>query len=323
MQNCRDNIMMIMKPKLTAHEQIVHLKDKGILFNIMDEKEAEEYLKNKNNYFKLASYRKNYQKYPSGKNKGKYLNLEFAYLVDLAVIDMKLRYQIICMALDIEHHAKIELLQKVEENQLEDGYQIVNDYEKALSAISDDQIIRFEGELSRNQNNLYCGAIYQKYAGNFPIWALLEIISFGRLVNFYKYCAERFNDGAMLDNFYRLLKCKEIRNASAHSSCILNDLRSTTFTHKTNSAVTHELMKIKGMKPNFRSLKMGNERIQEIVTLLYVHKVMVNSQGLHKTESEGLHKVIDRMYKHIDYYKDNAHISGTFDFLKMVVDNWF
>ena len=29
-----------------------------------------------------------------------------------------------------------------------------------------------------------------------------------------------------------------------------------------------------------------------------------------------------RMYKHIDYYKDNPQIKNTFDFLKIVIDNW-
>ena len=102
--------MTIKKPKLSLDEQIEHLKDKGILFNIMDESDAKKYLEQNNNYFKLTAYRKNYNKHPDGKNKGKYINLEFAYLVDMAIIDMRLRYQIVHMALDIEHHAKLQLL---------------------------------------------------------------------------------------------------------------------------------------------------------------------------------------------------------------------
>ena len=92
--------MTIKKPKLSLDEQIEHLKDKGILFNIMDESDAKKYLEQNNNYFKLTAYRKNYNKHPDGKNKGKYINLEFAYLVDMAIIDMRLRYQIVHMALD-------------------------------------------------------------------------------------------------------------------------------------------------------------------------------------------------------------------------------
>lgn len=50
--------MTIKKPKLSLDEQIEHLKDKGILFNIMDESDAKKYLEQNNNYFKLTAYRK-------------------------------------------------------------------------------------------------------------------------------------------------------------------------------------------------------------------------------------------------------------------------
>jgi len=52
---------------------------KGIRFNIADEKSAKEFLINNNYYFKVKSYAKNYAKHLNGKNKGKYINLEFAY----------------------------------------------------------------------------------------------------------------------------------------------------------------------------------------------------------------------------------------------------
>ena len=41
--------MTIKKPKLSLDEQIEHLKDKGILFNIMDESDAKKYLEQNNN----------------------------------------------------------------------------------------------------------------------------------------------------------------------------------------------------------------------------------------------------------------------------------
>lgn len=46
------------KPRLSLDEQIQHLKDKGILFNIMDEDSSKQYLKYNNNYYKLTSFRK-------------------------------------------------------------------------------------------------------------------------------------------------------------------------------------------------------------------------------------------------------------------------
>ena len=311
--------MNVKKPKLSIDEQIEHLKGKGVLFNIMDETAAKDYLVQHNNYFKLTAYRKNYDKHSAGENSDKYINLEFAYLVDIAVIDMYLRYRIVHMALDIEHHTKLQLLRKMDECN-EDGYQIVEDY---LNSLSESQKNKCTSEINRNKGNIYCGGIVNKYHSSYPIWAFIEIIPFGRLVSFYGFCADRFSDSDMKDNFYRLLTCKEIRNASAHSNCILNDLKARTAAHRTNSAVTKALMTIPGMNSNFRKNRMSNARIQQIVTLFYMHKTMVESDGIIESESKELHKIIERIHKHYSYYDTNPIIKGTFDFLKFIVDSWF
>lgn len=311
--------MEIVKTKLSLDGQIEHLKEKGVLFNIMDEAEARDYLGQHNNYFKLTAYRKNYDKHPVGENKDKYINLEFAYLVDIAVIDMQLRYRIVHMALDLEHHTKLQLLRKMDEYN-EDGYQVVQDY---IDSLDETQRKIFDSEINRNKGNIYCGDIIAKYEGAFPIWAFIEIVPFGRLVAFYGFCADRFSDKSMKDTFYRLLTCKEIRNASAHSNCILNNLKAKTAAHSTNAAVTSELMKIKGMNTNFRKNRMSNARIQQVVTLLYTHKDMVESEGIKRSESEDLKKIMERIDKNYDYYNTNPMIKGTFDFLKLVVDSWF
>ena len=311
--------MEIVKPKLSLDGQIEYLKEKGVLFNIMDEAEARDYLGQHNNYFKLTAYRKNYDKHPAGENKDKYINLEFAYLVDIAVIDMQLRYRIVHMALDLEHHTKLQLLRKMDKYN-EDGYQVVQDY---IDSLDEKQRKIFDSEINRNKGNIYCGDIIVKYEVAFPIWAFIEIVPFGRLVAFYGFCADRFSDKSMKDTFYRLLTCKEIRNASAHSNCILNNLKAKTAAHSTNAAVTSELMKIKGMNTNFRKNRMSNARIQQVVTLLYTHKDMVESEGIKRSESEDLKKIMERIDKNYDYYNTNPMIKGTFDFLKLVVDSWF
>ena len=307
------------KPRLSLDEQIQHLKDKGILFNIMDEDSAKQYLKYNNNYYKLTTFRKNYDKHPGGENEGKYINLEFAYLVDMSIIDMRLRYRIVEMALDIEHHTKLQLLRKIDEYD-EDGYQIVRDY---INSLDDSHKNNFESEINRNRRGIYCRDIIEKYEGNYPVWAFIEIISFGKLVGFYHYCANRFSDKEMKYDYYGLLTCKKIRNASAHSNCILNDLRSHIAEHRTKKDITEELMNIPHMNSNFRKNRMSNERIQQIITLLYMHKKMVRSEGVALYESGELKKLIRRIDRNSNYYKTNKLIQGTFKFLGLVVDSWF
>ncbi len=82
-------------------------------------------------------------------------------------------------------------------------------------------------------------------------------------------------------------------------------------------------MMINDMNSNFRRNRMSNARIQQLVTLFYMHRTMVESDGIKKSESEEIQKVMKRIDRNYDYYSTNPMIKGTFDFLKMVVDNWF
>lgn len=59
---------MELKPKFTPNELVSKLKSKGVSFYNVSDEEAAEHLKDHNNYFRLASYRKNYDKHDSGKN---------------------------------------------------------------------------------------------------------------------------------------------------------------------------------------------------------------------------------------------------------------
>ena len=83
-----------MKEKLTVEQQIQHMKSKGVQFNIVSEEEATSYLTSNTYYFKIKAYAKNYDKYRTTEKAGQYVNLEFAYLKDLAIIDMLLRHYI-------------------------------------------------------------------------------------------------------------------------------------------------------------------------------------------------------------------------------------
>ena len=223
------------------------------------------------------------------------------------------------MALDIEHHAKLQLLRKLDEYD-EDGYQIVQDY---INSLTERQKKIYDGEIERCRRSIYCSGIIEKYDDAYPVWAFVEIITLGRFVDFYGFCAKRFTDRDMMDNYYNLLTCKKIRNASAHNNCILNDLKARTSTNVTNASITAKLMTIQGMNMNFRKNRMSNARIQQIVILFYLHKTMVESDGIRKAAEDELQKLMGRVNKHQEYYLSNSMISSTFNFLKLVVDNWF
>jgi len=52
------------KPKMTSAQLVAKMRDeKNIAFDIMDERSAELYLREHNNYFRTVAYRKNFSKY--------------------------------------------------------------------------------------------------------------------------------------------------------------------------------------------------------------------------------------------------------------------
>ena len=164
---------------LSMEEQINYLKTKGVGFSLMSENAAREYLARENNYFRVTAYRKNYPKHPAGARKGQYVQLEFAYLVDIAGIDALLGDVILAMALDIERQVGQQIV-RLAESHGEDGYEIVDDFVVAMQ--SDERHI-FENELARNRSNIYCRDLVRKYDQKLPVWALVEVIPFGRLLS--------------------------------------------------------------------------------------------------------------------------------------------
>lgn len=309
----------LLKPQLTVEQQIQHLEAKGIKFTIFSKDAATKYLTENNNYFKLTSYRKSFAKHPDGKLINQYIDLDFELLKDLAIIDMRIRYSLLHMALDIEHFSKVRLLKFIENSQ-EDGYQIVEAY---IESLSQEQCTIFRKELERVNGNPYCGDIISKYNNELPVWAFVEIITLGRFISFYRFCAHTiFNNKKLINEFYLLSTVKDIRNATAHNNCVINNLYSKTSTYTTSYEVTNALRSI-GISKDICDRKMSNARVQQIVTLLYSHKLFVTSSGVYTHQCEVLQDTITRMFRNIKYYTTNETITTNFDFLKKVVDNWY
>lgn len=237
----------------------------------------------------------------------------------MAIIDMKLRYVLIRLALDIEHYAKMNILRQIEYSE-EDGYSICDDF---MESLEEKQRIMLEGEIARNRNTIYCGDLFEKYPKHFPVWVFLELIPFGRMLSFYGFCAKRFDSRDMKTQYFMLLACKDVRNAAAHSSCIINDLHVNTQQREPQYKVMNLLSRIITITKDSREKRMSNARIQEIVTLLYVHNDMVTSKGVHNKAVNLLNDFKNRMMEHIDYYDSNDLIIVNFNFLKTVIDKWY
>lgn len=301
--------------------QVEHLANKGIAFCLMNREEAIAYLRSNNNFFKIYSYRKNFAK---DVKQERYLFLDFAYLVDLAIIDMYLRFMILKLSLNIEHFAKVKLLRYITDSEREDGYSIVSDY---LASLPDAPRTHLDQELSRNAESPYCADVYEKYKDCLPAWAFVEIIPFGSFLSFYKFCAERITidcpkeHSVLLDDFYLMLSVKRIRNAAAHNSCIINDLRAKSNPIRANYRLTRALREL-GIGSRSTQKKLSNLRIMQILNCLYTHKMIVPSAGVQHCIACEMHDFSRRLFSHY-LYDDNLLIKSSFDLLSTAIDKWY
>lgn len=99
------------RPLIDAAQQVRHLKDRGVRFELTDEREAEMFLRESNFFFKVEAFAKSFSRYtnPDSEHFGSYINLDFAYLAELTRLDHHLRETVLSLTLDVEHSMKVEL----------------------------------------------------------------------------------------------------------------------------------------------------------------------------------------------------------------------
>jgi hypothetical protein len=156
-----------------------------------------------------------------------------------------------------------------------------------------------------------------------PIWVLLEVGSFGTLVDFYRFCAKRWNDRKMIHEHYQLKQVKAIRNSTAHSSCIINGFGTHELTPVKLDWGVSEALARTGIGKRSRKLRMKNPRMQQIVTLLYTYKEFVSDEAALSSTKENITALFERIDKTTHYYRKNSLIISSFNFLNRLFDNWF
>ena len=290
------------KPKLDYEAQIKKLKSLGILFNETTEEEAKEILKNKTYFFKLIDFRKNIKKDSSGN-----YNFEFSALSDLATLDMRLRYTLLPMCLDIEHSLKTDILKKITEDVNEDGYTIVQDFvnnhngdlEKIFSCVT-----KRDGTIIPS---------FQKYYNDPPIWVCLELMSFGQFSAFVEFYSERTNDSELRKAGKFIKFAKNIRNKCAHSQPILLNLNP-----RKHFTVESELKKIgRKQKLSYKNLKVL--AIIDILSLLVLHSKYC-SKGIKDNRKKDLLTFKQRKNRYFHHYRNVPSLSFFFLSLNKMID---
>lgn len=297
----------IIKKIKTTDQLIEHIKGKNITFNHITEKEAKKVLRQLNYYYKLASYRKNFIE----DKDGKYINLDFGYLTDLAAIDTKLRQYLLSLCLDIEHDVKVLLLDQIS-NFLpkEDGYQIVQDFRNG-SVYGYKQ---YNLTIKNLETNQYLKVMSKKYAQKPPVWVFLETTSFGGLTGFMEYFCHNRKHTRKLNTISSLLKyCKNMRNACAHNTPILVNLFTNSDRLKKRSRELQGIASDVGIDNKDTYF----EKMVDLISVFYLHKLLQSKRSGNFQYSEG-EKVIKRFNRHNWYFEQTKLVKFMHDFKLLV-----
>lgn len=290
------------------------MKYKGIKFKEISEEEAKIFLNNNNYYMKLASYRANYVKCQSGEREGKYQNLDFAYLKELSTLDMYLRYMIMEMALDIEHAIKVKIIRDVADNPEEDGYNIMK---KFLEKNNNINILK---KIKSHKSGEYCKDLIEKYYPYFPVWVFVELISFGDLLYFTSFYENEYNIKIINNTFMNIVR--DLRNASAHSNCILNKMTERIdSTKQINSEISEFVKRMSDVSKQSRKNNLNYKFTYNFICLLYVYDSLMSDAVKQKRYKQIIEFMDGRVKKNKNYFLSNSKIVGVYNFNKKVVDN--
>lgn len=303
-----------MKQLLSIDELIQHMKNRGITFNEISENDAKQFLQNNNYYMKLAAYRANYDKCDTGKRQGQYKKLDFGYLKELSTIDMYLRYIVMDMCLDIEHVIKVRLIKNITNNPSEDGYDIVRKF------IAQDDNLRILKNIRSRKSGEYCKDLIEKYYPYFPVWVFVELISFGDLLYFCSFYEKIY--GVQIINNKLMNTVRDVRNAAAHSNCLLNKMtEKIDSTKQVNNEISSFIIGMKNISKTSRVNNLSYKFTNSFVTVLYVYDSLMNEIPKQKRYKEIQEFMNGRVVKNKQFFQSNSKIVGVYNFHKKVIDN--
>lgn len=209
------------KPPATYNEQVQILKSRGLI--ISDDVAAAEKLEYIN-YYRLRGYYIHLQE----KGSDKFISgTTFEQILSLHDFDNELRILLLRLLLNIEIVAKTRIAYNVAHEWGTMGYRDEKNYSNDMHEKFQNLMKRIDKDLEKSHER-FIKTYNDKYAGQFPIWVAVEVMSFGDLSKMYcilpphlkKNIACTYNglDESLLTNW---IQCSALlRNLCAHNSRI-------------------------------------------------------------------------------------------------------
>lgn len=314
----------------------------------------------------MKAFAKNYRKYSSGENEGKYIGLDFGCLAELTRMDKSLRSLVLQLTLDIEHCLRV----RIDRAAMRHGigrYALSAAYQERVSGqVVDDQVERFSGEDAKRAftrihemadidgidarscvvlankmtaelatithgqsptyikdgvacmgNSPYSRDLVRKYEGGpFPYWFLLELMTFGNVVRFYKACfgkdgliPQEKEEASVLRRINPYLQCaKVLRNAAAHSDCLLNGLADHRQRIRASKRIKAALVDELALDESLVSPVISVQVAMDLAVVLLCYKEIVPDGESKSLATESMVATADRLCLNAGWFSSNNDI---------------
>ena len=138
------------------------------------------------------------------------------------------------------------------------------------------------------------------------------------LIAFYD---ELYADPIVNNKFMNTVR--DIRNASAHSNCLINKLfEPLNPGQQIDSTISVYVKSIPGISANARAKNLNYRVVYNFVTLLYIYDTVVaDGEAKIKRHIEIKELFNTRMTEHREYFASHTKIQGVYNFMKKIIDS--
>ena len=316
--------MIAIEEKSKIKKVIEDLKEKNIKFELLSEEESLEYLEN-NNYKNVISYKNNFEVYYiRGKFVDKYINLDFAYLKDLSIIDYHLRKILFSITIDIEYYLKVRILRGLRKIN-NDGKELVNLFlEKDYYDLNYPKKIHkgIYKHLEKEKQIKYKIEV-GKMIKDIEIDDFLDVITFGELVYFYDFYTKKYDLKEERKLIILLRGVVSLRNRVAHNKLLLNKLYLRNNKYLNNKTLKPYLREC-GVGRELMYNKLSNIIITEITETLFIYDKIVLSENIKYYTKKEIRKFFyNRIPYHKEYYKNNDLLKSIYKYFDKIIKTYY
>lgn len=287
----------------------VQLKKKNIKLEKFGDRRVEGVIKNEYSLFRLLQLAQAFETYAKTENAEKYINLDFAQLYYLSVLDEKLSHILVCVCLESE--LKIKTLLIAEANKLGVSNDFLVDYIKG-------DLEYLLQSYPQDLNQILKDA--EDGQDSFALERFLDLIMFGTFEKvvraFYKQYFEQAaeKEREAVDGY--LISIHNIRNKVAHNIPLLGGLRTKgdAFNSRLSAYLTKSGIKHRTLKTN-----LSREVVFDIVNVLYLYCCNQDKKRISANYSQ-LKKFCRECKKYKKYFINNSVLVSSFNFFESIIE---